>query len=211
MVAWTTTPPYSVHMIIDPRLLRLRQRLEQRPAARITHPAGAREAAVALVLRPRKELELLLIKRSLHPTDPWSGHMALPGGRRDPVDRSLLETALRETREETSVDIPHAGGLLGALDEVHPQSTRLPSITIAPFVVGVHPDTRAYPDPREVAAALWVPLPALRDPGAVAEILVDLEEGSQAFPAFRYGPHIIWGLTHRILLQFLEVADEPGL
>lgn len=198
-------------MIIDPRLLRLRQRLEERPAARLNRPAGTYEAAVALVLRPRKELELLLIKRSLRDTDPWSGHMALPGGRRDPRDHSLLDTALRETREETSVNVSLTGGFLGALDEVHPQSPRLPSITISPFVVGVHPDTHAHPDPREVAAALWVPLPALRRPDAVSEMLVELEEGNRAFPAVRYGPHIIWGLTHRILMQFLEIMEETGL
>lgn len=198
-------------MIDDPRLLRLRHSLQERPARQIARPAGAHEAAVTLVLRPRKELELLLIKRSLRESDPWSGHMALPGGRRDPTDPTLLATALRETREETSVDVGHDGGLLGALDEVHPQSARLPSITISPFVVGVHPDTRAHPDPREVAATLWVPLPALRHPDAVSEILVDLEEESRSFPAFRYGPHVIWGLTHRILMQFLEVLDEAGL
>lgn len=199
-------------MIIDPRLLRLRQCLEQRPAGRAARREHASEAAVALVLRPRKELELLLIQRSLRANDPWSGHMALPGGRRDPVDRSLLATALRETREETSVDVPHAGGLLGALDEVRPSSPGLPPIIISPFVVGVHPDTSAHPDPREVAATIWVPLPALRHPDAVSEILVELEgEANRAFPAVRYGPHIIWGLTYRILTQFLAVLEEAGL
>ena len=55
-----------------------------------------REAAVSLLIRPRDQLEILLIKRALHDTDPWSGHVALPGGRRDDTDADLLETAVRE-------------------------------------------------------------------------------------------------------------------
>lgn len=198
-------------MIDDPRLLRLRYSLARRPAASISRRPGTAEAAVSLVIRPGKELELLLIKRAVHERDPWSGHMALPGGRRAPRDDSLLTTALRETHEETSVTVPREGAFLGALDEVHPRSPRLPSIIIAPFVVGVHPGTTAHPDPREVDAAIWVPIPALRHPDAVAEILIDLEEEQRAFPAVRYGPHLIWGLTHRILMQFLEVLEETGL
>ncbi len=68
------------------------------------------------------------------------------------------------------------------------------------------------PDPREVDAALWVPLDALRDPGAVSEILIELEEGERrAFPSLRYGDHVIWGLTHRILTHFMGIAEECGV
>jgi len=198
-------------MIDDPRLILLRKRLEQRPVSALERPVGTLEAAVTLVLRPRRELELLLIKRAPYEADPWSGHMALPGGRRESADNSLLATVLRETYEETSVNIRRDGGLLGALDEVHPQSTRLPSIVISPFVVGVPPETVAHPDEREVEAVLWIPLSALRHPDAVDQILVELEEGNQTFPAVRFGPYVIWGLTHRILTQFLEVAEESGV
>src|SRR5690606_38544094 len=132
-------------------------------------------------------------------TDPWSGHMALPGGRRDPTDPDLVATAFREADEETGVALARYGHLLGMLDELHPRNPRLPSVTVAPFVVGVPPDTTAKPDEQEVSAALWVPLSALRAPEARDEILVELEEGPRAFPSFRYGEHVIWGLTHRIL------------
>lgn len=198
-------------MIDDPRLIRIRRHLERRPAGALGRPDGTLEAAVSIVLRPRDELEILLIKRAIHERDPWSGHMALPGGRRDRDDASLLETALRETREETSVVIPREGAFLGALDEIQPGTPRLPAIVIAPFVVGVHPDTSAKPNPREVDAALWVPFPALRHPDAVGEILVDLEDERRAFPAVHYGPYAIWGLTHRILMQFLEITEEAGV
>ncbi|NNL85157.1 MAG: NUDIX domain-containing protein, partial [Myxococcales bacterium] len=49
--------------------------------------------------------EVLFIERARHPDDPWSGHMALPGGRLDPVDASLRAAAERETREEVGVEL----------------------------------------------------------------------------------------------------------
>lgn len=198
-------------MVDDPRLLLLRRALEQRPAARVPRGTGVGESAVALVLRPREEIELLVIKRAERATDPWSGHMALPGGRRQAEDEDLLATALRETAEETGIHTTRTGRLLGALDEVRPGSPRLPSILIAPFVVGVSPDTAAHPDAREVEAAFWIPLTALRDPGAVSEILIEREGGRYTFPSLRYREYVIWGLTHRILTQFLRLAAETGL
>jgi 8-oxo-dGTP pyrophosphatase MutT (NUDIX family) len=198
-------------MIDDPRLFLLRRALESRPARQLPRRPESREAAVALVLRPGVDLELLLIKRAEHEADPWSGQMALPGGRRSAQDRDLSETALRETEEETGVVVTRGGALLGALDEVAPGSARLPPVLIAPFVATVPAATLTHPDPREVAAALWIPLPALRAPGAAGEILVELEGGRRAFPALHYGPHVIWGLTHRILTQFLELAAEAGV
>lgn len=198
-------------MIDDPRLMRLRRALEHRPAVRDPRAPGTREAAVTLVLRPREELELLLIKRAEHEHDPWSGHMALPGGRREPGDADLIATAFRETWEETGVPLFRVGSLLGALDEIRPGNPRLPRIVIAPYVVSVSPDTSASTVSPEVDAVLWVPLTALRDPEAVSEILVELEEGARAYPSLRYRDYVIWGLTHRILMQFLEIAEACGV
>ena len=82
------------------------------------------QAAVSVVIRGRPQLELLLIKRARSERDPWSGHMALPGGRRDPDDTSLLDTAVRETREETGLDLAAGGVHLGRLEEVTPGSVR---------------------------------------------------------------------------------------
>src|SRR5215510_10047679 len=101
-------------------------------------PAAARSAAVAAVLRQgSRGPEVLLIKRAEHERDPWSGHMALPGGRRSPEDVNLIATAFRETEEEIAVPLARVGHYLGALDEVAPASPTLPPIIIAPFVVAV--------------------------------------------------------------------------
>ena len=189
----------------DGRLLELKRLLEQRPVAPAPRADDTREAAVALLLRPREQLELMLIKRATHATDPWSGHMALPGGRRDHSDYDLRATAMRETAEEVGISL-RGDVYLGALDEVAPATRRLPPITIAPFVFAVDTTTSAVINPTEVEAAIWVPLNALRDENAASDILIELESGSRAFPSFKYGEYVIWGLTHRILSQFLEMT-----
>lgn len=195
----------------DPRLELLRRALRARGAMRLERRPEHREAAVALLLRPREQLEILLIKRAERDTDPWSGHMALPGGRREPGDADLVTTAFRETEEETGVPLFRDGDLLGRLDDVAPSTPRLPPIVIRPFTVAVPSETEAAPDRNEVDAVMWVPLAALRDEGAVSEILIELHDGRRSFPSLRFGDHVIWGLTHRILTQFLEVAEGAGV
>lgn len=197
--------------MLDTRLELLRAALRSRRPTRIARTADQREAAVALLVRPRTDLEVLLIKRAERQSDPWSGHMALPGGRRSPADLDLAETAFRETEEEIGIPLGRVGQLIGPLDDVAPRTPRLPPLVISPFIVTVPRDTEPTPDGREVDEALWVPMNALREPGAVSEILIELQEGHHAFPSLRFGDYVIWGLTHRILTQFLEVAREAGV
>jgi 8-oxo-dGTP pyrophosphatase MutT (NUDIX family) len=157
-------------------------------------------------MRPSKELELLLIRRAELHGDPWSGHVALPGGRREPSDADLLDTARREAEEEVGVPLGRVGTFIGALDELSPSTPLLPPIVIAPFVLAVPPETSAHPDPREVQSAIWVPLPALSATGAAAETAVDMPTGRRNFPCLVYQDFVIWGLTYRILRQFLDVT-----
>ena len=196
---------------MDPRLRILQESLQLRPAERVERAAGRREAAVALLVRAREQLELLLIKRAEHEHDPWSGHMALPGGRRSPGDDDLIHTAYRETEEEVGVVLTRVGSYLGALDEVAPLAPRLPPLIIAPFVVAVLENVDTVVNPKEVDFAVWVPVPALREPGAIGELLIHFEGRSHAMPSRRYGDHVIWGLTLRILEQFFALLDETGL
>jgi 8-oxo-dGTP pyrophosphatase MutT (NUDIX family) len=198
-------------MMRDPRIIRLHGALRERPAARLERQPGQRDAAVALVLRPRRDLELLLIQRAVHEADPWSGHMALPGGRRDPTDTDLFATACRETLEETALPLAAVGHLLGPLDEIAPGTPLLPPIVISPFVTVVPAAATASAASAEVAAAMWVPLSALREEGAASELLIELTEGARRFPSLTYRGHVIWGLTHRIIGQLLGIADELGV
>ncbi len=104
--------PGDASTLIDhPTFRRLRHALATRPAILAPDDGAPRRAAVALVLRRTADdvVELLLIKRSEREDDPWSGHVALPGGRRDPSDATLQDTAIRETLEETGIDLARDG------------------------------------------------------------------------------------------------------
>lgn len=169
------------------------------------------QAAVSVVVRANRTLELLLIKRASSKRDPWSGHMALPGGRRDATDADLRDTAVRETREETGLDLEREGVALGRLDEIKPGSVRLPKLTIAPFVYGVPARAGAHVASPEVEAVHWVSLDTLRAPATHGDVEIPLPGGARTFPCYRVVDEVVWGLTYRILHQFLELYPDGEL
>lgn len=194
----------------DPRFRTLLEGFAaERP--RLTGRDGLASAAVALVLRAAPaEIEILLIERPVRDDDPWSGHMALPGGRQE-MDEEDQDTAIRETMEEVGVDLRSGGLLLGRLDDVSPARGG-PQIAVAPFVFGVPSNTIVVPNPLEVATALWIPISHFLRPESVAEHLHVLPHGGRLrFPAITYDGHVIWGLTYRILMQFLQVVRTLDL
>jgi 8-oxo-dGTP pyrophosphatase MutT (NUDIX family) len=168
-------------------------------------PANVRDAAVAVIFRAASDesLELLMIERASYAGDPWSGHVAFPGGRREAHDTTLLDTALRETREEIGVDILASGRVLGALDRVNPVSPSLPPLSVAPFVAQLTRDV-ALTLSDEVAGAFWVPLATLQRVDASSDVEVALSSGSRrVVRAFVHDRYTIWGLTERILRDLL--------
>ena len=197
-----------------PDVLRLRAALAARPGVRITTDDSSRRlAAIALVLRPGEghaatgDPELLMIKRAEAERDPWSGHVACPGGRMEPGDHDLEQTAVRETWEETGVDLARDGRVLGALDDISPRTPTLPPIIVRPFVAVVKPDA-AIVQSSEVAESFWVPLAALRERAAWGTAMVLVRgHGERQVTAFRHGAYTVWGLSERVLRQFLEYLD----
>jgi 8-oxo-dGTP pyrophosphatase MutT (NUDIX family) len=192
----------------DPRVLSLAAALAGHRVQRVPLRARAGRAAVALVVRPASDdLEILLIKRAPRVGDPWSGHMAFPGGRQDITDPSPVATAIRETWEEVGIDLQNHAMPLGPLDEVQPLGAGVPPIAISPFSFAM--SSRIEPQPNgEVAAALWVPMTELASPAARAEYVHHFEDGrSLRFPAVACRGETVWGLTHRILTQFIALAE----
>jgi 8-oxo-dGTP pyrophosphatase MutT (NUDIX family) len=167
-----------------------------------------RRAAVALVLRVPLGAagpELLLVKRAEYPGDPWSGHVAFPGGRAEPGDASPWHTAARETCEETGLDLLAAGRLLGTLDELYPRAPVLPPVVVRPHVA-VLGGGGPFVLSGELAAAFWVPLAHFAAPGVSADRAVVARGATLTVPSFAVEAHTVWGMTERILRQFLTLA-----
>lgn len=188
----------------DSVLDELRGRLAD-PAGQSPH-AHLPTAAVAALLRPGTgtDLELLLIRRAQRHGDIWSGHIALPGGRAQEDDASLVETARRETIEEVGLDPRDGGELLGALSPVLPRNPIAPRIAVYPFVWHVpHPPP---PTPNaEVAAADWVSVRWLASPDAVTQHVLNFSDGQHVtLPGISVGSSVLWGITYRIVSELLQ-------
>lgn len=175
---------------------------------------GQAQAAVALVLRAADPLnrvgvpELLLIRRAERADDPWSGHMALPGGRRDAGDASLLDTARREAFEEVGLRLDADAEHVGCLPTLPAMARgRVLGMTVTPLVFELtRPFELRVND--EVAETLWVRLDALW--GGALDTFVDYPaRGRQGaplrLPAWSIDGRLVWGLTHRMITSFFDL------
>lgn len=170
-------------------------------------PTEDREAAVAAILRAPAgggDAEILLIRRAEREGDPWSGHMAFPGGRREPSDESLLAAALRETREEVGLDLKAHGSLIGRLPVIPAMARgRRVGMVVAPFVVAL----RGAPPlalNEEVAEAVWAPLGPLARGESSGTFPYFIEDRRIELPCLFVGDRVVWGLTHRMLMGLFE-------
>jgi 8-oxo-dGTP pyrophosphatase MutT (NUDIX family) len=194
-------------------LAHIRTRLAAYRAHLIDEPKVAR-ASVAVVLHERSDgqVELLFIQRATRDSDPWSGHMAFPGGRRDPGDADVIATATRETLEEVGVDLTRDAGVIGRLDELRAIARHRPlDLVISPIVFALTGPVALHPSPREVESAIWVPLDHLSSAASRTTYTRTLDDITSDFPAFRFEHYTIWGLTHRILDGFLEIVRDGGV
>ena len=192
----------------------LRRSFALRPIERLAahfreHPPTAAaeperlKAAVALVVAPGPDA-ILVIQRAAHPDDPWSGHMGLPGGRHEPVDPDLVETAIRETHEELGVVLEREM-LVTRLDDVHPRSRVESPFLVRPFLFQVAERQPLVPS-EEVAAAEWLPLERLLDPATYQTVTLTVNGVERKVPGYVLDRgRVIWGMTERVLTPLIEV------
>lgn len=198
-------PPYDLPTLAA-RLSRLpRPQASAEPVAR---------AAVAAILRDPGgggDAELLFIRRAERHGDPWSGHVAFPGGRADPGDASLTATAVRETREEVGIDLEAHGALLAELPELHAIAHgKRAGLLITPFVFALARDVPLTFDHAEVAEALWAPFGPLARREKAGLMPYTIEGRSIELPFLDVEGRVLWGLTYRMLEMICEaLAGAP--
>jgi 8-oxo-dGTP pyrophosphatase MutT (NUDIX family) len=173
------------------------------------HPVEEmRHAAVAMVLAEgERGAEVLFIERARHPGDPWSGHMAFPGGGVDPCDANGREAAERETREEVGLSLEGAE-LLGRLDDKRGNQRTRPDLVVSAFVYHL-PEPGEVTINHEVQEAFWYPIAGLLDP---ANHVAYTAYGEIEFPGILVGQpdrHIVWGLSYSFLETFFESIERP--
>jgi 8-oxo-dGTP pyrophosphatase MutT (NUDIX family) len=166
-------------------------------------------AAVALILRESAPgLQILFVERAARDRDPWSGDLGFPGGKVEPSDGSPQAAAERETEEEIGLDLQNAR-YLGRLSDL--TGIRLP-ISVSCFVYGVKEVCQLHLS-EELREAIWVPLGSLADPESRVTATVRFGNEVMESPAIRLSEldkPVLWGLTYRLVMQFLQILRYPA-
>jgi len=167
-------------------------------ALRPTLDEQGANAAVALLLKQGKAgLNILFVKRVENPADPWSGQVALPGGKRDAGDLNLKQTVIRETLEETNINLLDDCRFLGVLSAL--RSRPRPGLKILPFVVLLEYEPSIRLNEKELEEFVWTPLQEIvRGKGSAKFSFGEVS-------AYTVGRTVVWGLTYRILEDFFGI------
>lgn len=191
-------------------LNRILERITRFEPRKVPGRSVLKRAAVAAIMRRAEsgDTELLFIRRATAENDPWSGHMAFPGGRAEQADRGLRVTAERETHEEVGLDLSRIARARGRLSDVmaSARGRRIP-LVISPYVYELQQDAPLTPN-YEVAEALWVPLSYFEERKNRSQMDYRVAGMSMKLPCYRYEGRVIWGLTLRMLDELLELIRE---
>lgn len=167
-----------------------------------------KRSAVAMILQVRDgELHILMIKRAEREGDPWSGHMAFPGGRMDSIDANGYAVAVRETEEEVGLFLGEQDQCIGRLSELHANPHRGPfGMAVSPFVFRLDREVTFTPN-HEVAEVVWVPLEFLLDKENQSEMIWRFRGTKVPMPCYWYEGYCIWGLSLMMLAELLDLIE----
>jgi len=183
----------------------IRRALSQRKK-RVEDPMGFMPAAVLLPLFEKGGDHHLVFTKRTETVNYHKGQFSFPGGRPHPEDRSLLDTALRETWEEIGLP-PKDADVLGELDDIATYTT---GFIISPFVAMIPFPHEFTANPAEVDEIIEVPLPVLQDKKNFAEEMLEVGGKPIMQYFYHYRDHVIYGATARIVKHFLEVVGPAA-
>jgi len=190
--------PHNQHSLLEVAEHFSRHRLKKQYAE------GRTRAAVAMILRELPgDLEILFIERATDARDPWSGHLAFPGGKVEPGEQAR-QAAERETREEIGLDLG-TERYLGRMSDII--GANLP-VRVSCFAYGVvTPALQPIMNP-EVRDVFWVRLSDILRPELNQTATVGFSGTTLNVPAIvlpQSDKPVLWGLTYRLVMQFLEI------
>ncbi|MCA9024135.1 MAG: CoA pyrophosphatase [Planctomycetaceae bacterium] len=167
-------------------------------------------AAVALIFREADDdLEILLIRRADREDDPWSGHIAFPGGRMSPADHSPQATAERETLEEIGLDLTHYGECVGSLEPESPMKrTSGTNLLVVPYLYSLDHEPEKYVLNHEVAELFWVRIGPMLLRQNLTKFHFEHEGRSHVLPGFNVNGHTLWGMSYRMLTRVFSTIEE---
>ena len=184
---------------------RVRSVLSRRQRKVVADPRLRKAAVLMPVYEDGDGLHILFTRRS-EEMPQHRGQIAFPGGGQHPDDASLLVTALREAEEEIGLR-PGDVEILGELDDT---ATATSNFIVSPFV-GFIPHPYSFRvNAAEIVELIPLPLSILCDPSRFREELWDRDDAKIPVYFYMVGSHVIWGLTARILKQFLEALFLPS-
>ena len=171
-----------------------------------------KRSAVAMILQVREgELHILMIKRAEREGDPWSGHMAFPGGRMDSADAHGYAVAVRETQEEIGLSLVEHAHCIGRLSDLHARPQRGPfGMAVSPFVFRLDIEAKSeltFTPNHEVAEVVWVPLEFLLDEANQEDMTWRYKGVSMTVPCYWYEGRCIWGLSLMMLGELLDLVE----
>lgn len=196
-------------MLVPVSLLQLIEtRLSDHSPGRKVWRRLMKRSAVAMILQVREgELNILMIKRAEREGDPWSGHMAFPGGRMDKGDAHGYAVAVRETEEEVGLVLGEEDKCIGRLSDIITRPRRGPfGMAVTPFVFRLEREVEFNPN-EEVAEVVWVPLEFLLDTGNREQMEWRYKGLKMALPCYYYQGRCIWGLSLMMLDELMDLVE----
>lgn len=166
------------------------------------------EAAVALIECTAQNGQILIIERSVRDDDPWSGHLALPGGRREKGDSDLLETCLRETFEEIGIQL-RKEDLVRPLEPVTALRGRQFPVLVQPFWFKLDTQPKVTIEKNEVSRVLFLPITHVKTENSVQWVKTTPRD--QLFPAVQVEDRWLWGFTYEVLRRFFATHHQIEL
>jgi 8-oxo-dGTP pyrophosphatase MutT (NUDIX family) len=183
----------------------IRKALAQRKK-KVDQVVGYTPAAVMLPLFEEGGDYRLVFTKRTETVNYHKGQISFPGGKPHPDDKSLLDTAVRETWEEIGLR-PKDAEILGELDDIATYTT---NFVISPYVAAIPYPHRFKANPAEVQEIIEVPLAVLLDKRNFEEEMVSVGGRPILQYFYHYGDHVIYGATARIVKHFLEVIDPAA-